>query len=72
MEGDEMRKSYQRSPKRASKALEVQDIIQGAVSNFVGITRAVRQHLLPDKQLLDVSGRAELVGGVNWICLRYL
>ena len=37
---------------------QVHDIIQGAVSgvvgNFVGITRAVRQRILPDKQLLEV------------------
>ena len=48
--------------KRHSRGLEssqVQEIIQGAVSgvvgNFVGITRAVRQRILPDKQLLEVS-----------------
>lgn len=49
---------------KGSKAMEVQDLIQGAVSgvmgNFVGITRAVRQHLIPDKQLLDV--RLTLIG----------
>jgi len=43
---------------RGSRAMEVQGIIHGAVSgvvgNFVGITRAVRQHLIQDKQLLEV------------------
>ena len=33
----------------------VENLIHEAVSGFVGITRAVRQHLLPDKNLLDVS-----------------
>lgn len=40
------------------EASQVHDMIQGAVSgvvgNFVGITRAVRQRILPDKQLLEV------------------
>ena len=43
--------------------LEASQVIQGAVSgavsgvvgNFVGITRAVRQRILPDKQLLEVG-----------------
>ena len=33
---------------------EVQAIFHGAVSGVVGLTRAVRQHLIPDKQLLEV------------------
>ena len=41
------------------EASQVHDMIQGAVSgvvgNFVGITRAVRQRILPDKQLLEVG-----------------
>lgn len=41
-----------------SSMLEASQVIQGAVSgvvgNFVGITRAVRQRILPDKQLLEV------------------
>lgn len=50
-----------KKPLRNSLALEsgqVQDLLHGAVSgvvgNFVGITRAVRQRILPDKQLLEV------------------
>ena len=43
------------TPRGANRASEVQDIIQGVVGNFVGITRAVRQHLLPEKQLLEVK-----------------
>ncbi len=42
------------------KGSRAQGMLQGAVSgvvgNFVGITRVVRQHLLPDKQLLEVGG----------------
>ena len=41
------------------EASQVHDMIHGAMSgvvgNFVGITRAVRQRILPDKQLLEVG-----------------
>ncbi|XP_064396833.1 TBC1 domain family member 15-like [Halichondria panicea] len=37
----------------------VENLLQDAVSGFVGITRAVRQHLLPDKKLLDVRPGTE-------------
>ena len=39
---------------RGARASDVNNLIQGVVGNFVGITRAVRQHLLPEKQLLEV------------------
>lgn len=32
----------------------IQEAVSGVVGNFVGITRAVRQRILPDKQLLEV------------------
>ena len=32
----------------------IQEAMSGVVGNFVGITRAVRQRILPDKQLLEV------------------
>ena len=32
----------------------IQEAISGVVGNFVGITRAVRQRILPEKQLLEV------------------
>ena len=57
-----------KKPLRNSLALEsgqVHDLLHGAVSgvvgNFVGITRAVRQRILPDKQLLEVWTRIIIV-----------
>lgn len=46
---------------RGSKASEVQDILQGVVGNFVGFSRAVRQHILPDKLLEVRAAEGKLV-----------
>lgn len=50
---------------------QVHELLQGAVSgvvgNFVGITRAVRQRILPDKQLLEVGHHIYCF--LAWFCL---
>ena len=55
---------------RGAHAVDMHAVIQGAVSGVLGITRVMRQHLLPEKQLLDVGYiLASLYSIYMWVCV---